>query len=115
MTTQSIASGMPRAWVHVDLGALVRNGAALARHARVPLVPMVKADAYGLGVVEGVRALGPLDPLGFRGAGGGGRSAAPPGGRPGPPGGARPSPPPTPPPPPRGARPVGRHHGALCD
>ncbi|HLA90827.1 MAG TPA: alanine racemase [Gemmatimonadaceae bacterium] len=56
---------MPRAWVHVDLGALVRNGAALARHARVPLVPMVKADAYGLGVVEVVRALDQLDPLGF--------------------------------------------------
>src|SRR3972149_1443404 len=49
MTTQSIASGMPRAWVHVDLGALVRNGAALARHARVPLVPMVKADGSGAG------------------------------------------------------------------
>jgi alanine racemase len=65
MTTQSIADSTTRAWVEIDLGALVRNGEALARHARVPLVPMVKADAYGLGVVEVVRALSKLDPFGF--------------------------------------------------
>lgn len=56
---------MTRAWVDVDLGALVRNGAALARHAGVPLVPMVKADAYGLGAVACARALEALDPHGF--------------------------------------------------
>ncbi|MHB1310796.1 MAG: alanine racemase [Gemmatimonadaceae bacterium] len=54
-----------RAWVEVDLGALVRNGAALARYAGVPLVPMVKADAYGLGAVACARALEALDPHGF--------------------------------------------------
>ena len=39
-----------RAWVEVDLDALKRNASMLAQRARVPLLPMVKADAYGLGV-----------------------------------------------------------------
>ncbi len=54
-----------RAWVEIDLGALVRNARALAAHARVPLVPMVKADAYGLGAVPVVRALEALDPFAY--------------------------------------------------
>ncbi|MBP7549843.1 MAG: alanine racemase [Gemmatimonadaceae bacterium] len=54
-----------RAWVEVDLGALLRNARALAAHARVPLLPMVKADAYGLGAVPVVRALETLDPFGY--------------------------------------------------
>ena len=54
-----------RAWVEVDLGALVRNGATLARRAGVPLLPMVKADAYGLGAVQVARALERLEPWGF--------------------------------------------------
>ena len=65
MTTKSTATETTRAWVDVDLGALVRNGAALQRHAGVPLVPMVKADAYGLGAVACARALERLDPHGF--------------------------------------------------
>ena len=65
MTTQSTATETTRAWVEVDLGALVRNGASLQRHAGVPLVPMVKADAYGLGAVACARALERLDPHGF--------------------------------------------------
>src|ERR1035437_8883944 len=65
MTTKSTAESTARAWAEIDLGALVRNGEALARHARVPLLPMVKADAYGLGVAEVVRALSKLDPFGF--------------------------------------------------
>ncbi len=65
MTHESTASTTARAWVDVDLGALVRNGAALARHAAVPLVPMIKADAYGLGAVACARALEALDPHGF--------------------------------------------------
>lgn len=65
MSNESTALNMTRAWVDVDLGALVRNGAALARHAAVPLVPMVKADAYGLGAVACARALEALDPHGF--------------------------------------------------
>lgn len=65
MTTQSTVAETTRAWVDIDLGALVRNGAALQRHAGVPLVPMVKADAYGLGAVACARALERLDPHGF--------------------------------------------------
>lgn len=54
-----------RAWVEVDLGALLRNGAAYAARAGVPLLPMVKADAYGLGAVPVARALERLDPWGY--------------------------------------------------
>lgn len=59
--TQSLA----RARVEVDLGALQRNGAAIGRRAGVPLLPMIKADAYGLGVEAAVRALDPLNPWGY--------------------------------------------------
>ncbi|HEX8848601.1 MAG TPA: alanine racemase [Gemmatimonadaceae bacterium] len=58
-------SDTSRAWVEIDLGALRRNGAAIARHAGVPLLPMVKADAYGLGALPVVRALEQLDPWGY--------------------------------------------------
>jgi alanine racemase len=54
-----------RAWVEIDLGALQRNAAALAHRARAPLLPMIKADAYGLGAVPVARALEPLDPWGY--------------------------------------------------
>lgn len=54
-----------RAWVDVDLGALLRNGAAFAARAGVRLLPMVKADAYGLGAVPVARTLERLDPWGF--------------------------------------------------
>lgn len=54
-----------RAWVEVDLGALVRNGQALADRAGVPLLPMLKADGYGLGAVALARALERLDPWGY--------------------------------------------------
>jgi alanine racemase len=54
-----------RAWVEVDLGALKRNAAMLAQRARVPLLPMVKADAYGLGAEAVVGALEPLGPWGY--------------------------------------------------
>ena len=54
-----------RAWVEIDLGALRRNGAAIARHAGVPILPMIKADAYGLGAVATARALEPLAPWGY--------------------------------------------------
>jgi alanine racemase len=56
---------MRRAWVEVDLGALLRNGIAIAGHAGVPILPMVKADAYGLGAVPVSRALERADPWGF--------------------------------------------------
>ena len=54
-----------RAWVDIDLGALLRNAATAAAHAGVPLLPMVKADAYGLGAVAVARALERLAPWGF--------------------------------------------------
>ncbi|HEY2848664.1 MAG TPA: alanine racemase [Gemmatimonadaceae bacterium] len=66
MITQSTAGMYPmRAWVDIDLGALQRNGEAIAKHACVPLIPMVKADGYGLGVVPVVRTLAKLDPFGY--------------------------------------------------
>ena len=56
---------MTRAWVEIDLGALVRNGRRFATAAGVPLLPMVKADGYGLGAVRAARALQAIDPWGF--------------------------------------------------
>lgn len=56
---------MTRAWVDIDLGALRRNGVAIATRAGVPIVPMVKADGYGLGAVRVARVLEELDPWGF--------------------------------------------------
>ena len=54
-----------RAWVDIDLGALKRNAATMAKRAGVPIIPMVKADAYGLGAVPVVRALESLEPWGY--------------------------------------------------
>jgi alanine racemase len=56
---------LARALVEIDLGALQRNGAAVARRAGVPLLPMVKADAYGLGAKGALRALDVLEPWGY--------------------------------------------------
>jgi len=47
-----------RAWVDVHLDAVCHNARALRERAGVPLVAMVKADAYGLGMLPVVRALG---------------------------------------------------------
>ena len=54
-----------RAWLDVDLGALRRNARWIAGRAGVPLLPMVKAEAYGLGAAAVARALEPLDPYGY--------------------------------------------------
>ena len=64
MTTRPIPTDA-RAWVEVDLGALVRNARALAAHAQKPLIPMIKADAYGVGAVAVARALEGLEPLAY--------------------------------------------------
>ena len=56
---------LARARVEIDLGALQRNGAAIARRAGVPLLPMIKADAYGLGATAPLRALEVLEPWGY--------------------------------------------------
>jgi alanine racemase len=58
---------MRRAWVEVDLTAIRRNLAAL-RSRLTPgcrILPMVKANGYGLGASRVVRALAPEQPWGF--------------------------------------------------
>lgn len=54
-----------RAWMEVDLGAIVRNARAAQSRAGVRLIPMIKADAYGLGAEAVARALEPVDPYGY--------------------------------------------------
>ncbi len=55
-----------RAWLDVDLDALRRNARRVAEHvAPARLLPMVKANAYGLGAVEVARALESLEPYAF--------------------------------------------------
>jgi alanine racemase len=56
---------LTRAWVEIDLGALLRNGARVAEFSSARLLPMVKADAYGLGATRVACALRELDPWGF--------------------------------------------------
>jgi alanine racemase len=65
MPTQFSLDEMPRAWVEVDLAALVRNARAIADHARAYLLPMIKADAYGLGAVPVARALERVEPFAY--------------------------------------------------
>ncbi len=56
-----------RAWVDVDLAALKEN--FLTIRGRAPrgagVVPMVKGNAYGLGLGRAVRALEPLEPMAY--------------------------------------------------
>lgn len=55
-----------RAWVDVDLGALRRNYETIRRAAPAArILPVVKADAYGLGAQRVVYALEPLGPWGY--------------------------------------------------
>jgi alanine racemase len=54
-----------RAWVDVDLAALVANARTMAAVSGSRLLPMVKANGYGLGSVEVARALERVDPWGF--------------------------------------------------
>ena len=61
----TFSSETARAWVDVDLGALVANARTLANRCGARLLPMVKANGYGLGAAEVARALAPLDPWGF--------------------------------------------------
>jgi alanine racemase len=55
---------LTRGWIDIDLDALVRNVRAMAAHAP-GILPMVKADAYGVGAVRAVRALEQLAPWGY--------------------------------------------------
>ncbi|HKU60651.1 MAG TPA: alanine racemase [Gemmatimonadales bacterium] len=54
-----------RAWVDIDLDALVANARAVVAACGSRLLPMLKANGYGLGAVAVARALEPLDPWGF--------------------------------------------------
>jgi len=62
VSDQPIYVDRPRAslsaWVDVDLSAIRRNSERLRTRAALPLVAMVKADGYGLGMLPIVRALG---------------------------------------------------------
>jgi alanine racemase len=56
-----------RAWVEVDAGALRRNLEAV-RNAVGPgvgVIPMVKADAYGVGLARAVSVMDAAEPLGY--------------------------------------------------
>ena len=52
MPRESTPRTIERAWVEVDLSALLRNARAVAAHTQKPIIPMVKADAYGLGALR---------------------------------------------------------------
>ncbi|MEP6687049.1 MAG: alanine racemase [Gemmatimonadales bacterium] len=54
-----------RAWVDVDLGALLANARTLIGLTGTRLLPMVKANGYGLGAVAVARALEALNPWGY--------------------------------------------------
>jgi len=51
--------------MEVDLDAVVRNARAAQSRAGVPLIAMVKADAYGLGAEAVARALESVDPYAY--------------------------------------------------
>ena len=59
------ATATRRAWCEVDLGALLRNARRVEASAARPLLPMIKADAYGLGAVAVARALEAADPWAY--------------------------------------------------
>ena len=65
VTDSSAANATDRAWVDIGLGALAANARRVADVSRARLLPMVKANGYGLGAVVVARALEPLDPWGY--------------------------------------------------
>jgi alanine racemase len=64
--TDEQTAARERTWIEVDLSAVRENArTVLRRTSGSRLLPMIKADAYGLGAVAVARALEPLDPWGF--------------------------------------------------
>jgi alanine racemase len=61
----SISGPQSRAWVEVDLAAVVENARTAARVSGTRLLPVVKANAYGVGAVAVSKALETLDPWGY--------------------------------------------------
>src|SRR2546421_2885313 len=55
----------PRAWVEVAVDALIDNARTIARVSGTRLLPVVKANAYGVGAVRVSKALEQLDPWGY--------------------------------------------------
>lgn len=63
--TKLIPEAPERAWLEINLGALLRNGRRFRDLAGVPLLPMLKANGYGLGAIPVARALESLEPWGY--------------------------------------------------
>lgn len=63
--TKSIPEAQDRAWLDVDLAAIVRNAGRYQQRIGAPLLPMIKADAYGLGAAAVATALEAVDPWGY--------------------------------------------------
>ena len=61
----SIRERRARAWIEVNLAAVVENARTVARVAGTRLLPVVKANAYGVGAVAVSRALEALEPWGY--------------------------------------------------
>ncbi len=62
---RSVRGRESRAWVEVNLSAIVENARTVARLAGARLLPVVKANGYGLGAVAVAKALEQLDPWGY--------------------------------------------------
>jgi alanine racemase len=65
IVTTSIVPEPDRVWVEIDRSALLANARTVQASAGVPLLPMIKADAYGIGAVEVARTLEAVAPWGF--------------------------------------------------
>ncbi|HEV8597992.1 MAG TPA: alanine racemase [Gemmatimonadales bacterium] len=63
--TKLIPKPPERAWLDVDLAALTRNARRFQELLKVPLLPMVKANGYGLGALAVTRALEEVVPWGY--------------------------------------------------
>jgi len=63
--SQSNLRPVARAWADVDLGAIVANANTVASVSQSRLLPMVKANGYGLGAVQVAGALEALEPWGY--------------------------------------------------
>lgn len=63
--TTSNAIPAPRVWAEIDLKAILSNARTIADSSGTRLLPMVKANGYGVGAVSVAHALEQLDPWGY--------------------------------------------------
>jgi alanine racemase len=61
----SIPHQPTRAWADISLSAILANARAVAAASGARLLPMLKANGYGLGAIPVARALERIDPWGF--------------------------------------------------